>query len=249
MLKRGLVGLGVAVLLIACGSSDDDTTATNALYGECSTPNACATGLCLTLKQNLQNKPGVCTQSCTGDPDCAGGRCVDLPPGIGGGNITKVCLAACAADSDCKNGFVCTTSAQGNVCLVRNADSPTTCTQDSDCKEAKAQCISSQSSAAKACSKALDAPDVFERECTLDTAESCPGLTCLTLKANAQNKSGICTMGCANDEDCPGGACIDFGVQKLCMGTCKTDPDCANGYVCVDDPDTTDKKFCFVKTN
>jgi hypothetical protein len=249
MLKQSLVGFLVAALAIACSSSDDASsgTGTDALYAECSTPNECQSGLCLTLKQNLQNKTGLCTQSCNDDGGCAGGRCVDLPPGIGGGSITKVCLASCTTDTDCKNGFVCTPSSEGNVCLVRASnDTPTSCTQDSDCKEAKAKCISSQNSTAKACTHALDAPDIFERECSADTVDACPGLTCLPLTANAQNKTGICTLACKQDADCPNASCVDFGTQKLCLGNCTTDTDCKNGYICVEDSDAPGTKHCFV---
>lgn len=243
MLDRKLVSLFVAAVLVACSSSDDASSG-GAAQTECDAPTDCASSLCLTLKPNLQNKAGICTSQCTDDTQCSGGKCVDISQ-LSPGTTTRICLASCALDRDCTNGFVCVGSESGNVCLARTADTPLPCTEDSQCTEAKAQCITG-ASGARACSHALDAADVFQRECTLETAGTCPGLACLTLKANAQKKSGICTMSCADDNDCPNAACVDAGTEKICLATCETDADCKNGYACTAEGGVSTRKVCLV---
>lgn len=243
----------VLCVICSCGGGSESSgpagngtvTSRTSLLAECTGPAQCEGLVCLTLKQNPQNKAGICTAPCADDSACAGGKCVDIPATLGSG-ISRVCFASCATDADCGNGFVCVESGQGPVCFVRSADGPTPCTTDADCTEPKAQCFSS-STGIKGCSRALDAPDVFERECSEETIGDCPGFLCLTLNPNAQNKSGICSLDCADDTDCPGGACVAFGDRNICLASCTDDEDCANGFVCVPEGPGSTRQVCLVE--
>jgi hypothetical protein len=115
------------------------------------------------------------------------------------------------------------------------------CMQDSDCAAPDAKCRKGDM-----CTGSLGG-EAFETECTAATEWNCAGIACTEFPANAQNKTGICTLPCDIDEDCgPGGACVDLGGSNLyCRSVCAVDADCANGFVCVDNPTGTGKS-CFV---
>ncbi len=103
------------------------------------------------------------------------------------------------------------------------------CTISSECQGKDAQCAGGQK-----CTAALSG-DSYEKECSTKTVESCDGLVCLTLKANKQNMTGICTARC---DDNPwacgeGGKCAEMpDKSQLCVSTCTSNADCGGGFVC-----------------
>src|SRR5262249_34992934 len=80
-ISLGLVA-SLSLLVPACSDSRKTGAATGKASGyECAATMegaaACAGQACLSLKANVQNKTGICTQRCTTTPDCtAGGTCV-----------------------------------------------------------------------------------------------------------------------------------------------------------------------------
>jgi hypothetical protein len=132
-------------------------------------------------------------------------------------------------------------SAASTGMIDPNPDKGDPCTQDSDCGAPLAKC-----SKGNICTGSLDG-DAFETECTSSQEADCAGNSCIEFPANAQNKTGICSMPCDVDEDCgSGAACISLGGANLyCLSVCTTDMDCANGFVCVDTPMAMGKA-CFV---
>src|SRR5271163_1850918 len=88
----GILGGLSGLLASACGSS---ATATNAatvgdagpgpLGAICSTPQACASAVCLLFTANAQSAPGICTSFCTDPSQCGGGgSCLTVPVLDGG---------------------------------------------------------------------------------------------------------------------------------------------------------------------
>lgn len=58
---------------------------------------------------------------------------------------------------------------------------------------------SSSSSGGENGANSLEAPDAFTKECTIPTANECPGNVCLAFGENAQKRSGVCTARCTAD--------------------------------------------------
>lgn len=87
------------------------------------------------------------------------------------------------------------------------------------------------------CTGPIDAL-AFQLECVREAPEACPGLVCIGLVDNLQDKTGICSLPCSDDAECGvNAACVALtAAQSYCLHTCATDPDCQNGFACVDDP-------------
>jgi len=115
-----------------------------------------------------------------------------------------------------------TGAAKGEACVERD-----------DCAEPSAVCRKGN-----LCTGPIDSL-AYQIECTRDAPESCPGLVCIGLVANLENKTGICSLPCADDAECgDNAACVALsGSQSYCLHTCLTEADCENGFTCVDDPD------------
>jgi len=247
---RGLAaGFVLLAAIAACASTTSGSGAAGATADpytkECTqdTVADCQGKLCLTLEGNTEGKTGVCSASCTTDAQCTGGICLH----IANGTIDQsLCFRSCQADGDCANGFACiqADTSGRKICLVHAVVAGTKCTESSECTEAKAVCTTTDSG--KFCTGALDAPDVFQRECK--SANDCPGLACLTLKPNKQQKAGLCTLACTGDGDCPNGICASSPFGKYCVSKCQQATDCDNGFVCL--PPAGDlPAFCGVESN
>lgn len=229
-------GLFVGLLLLeaACTATSDRAAGESldmpdAFTKECTlaTADACPGRFCVSLKENLDNRTGLCTARCSADADCPSGACLAVKNEEIDANI---CFRTCESNADCPNGLTCIEDADSKrkICFVRTGKRGSPCNDASECTEPKAACAEFRGR--RQCTGALDAPDIFERECA--EPSSCPGGVCIFLKPNVQEKAGICSMACAADADCPGGACLVFGQEKLCASRCTDDADCSNGFVC-----------------
>lgn len=80
---------------------------------------------------------------------------------------------------------------------------------------------------------------------TQESAATCEGAICISLKPNVQSKPGICSQECTGT--CPGGICASFDTsgKAYCFRKCVTDAECIDGFVCVGD--TPDQKVCLVQ--
>lgn len=126
--------------------------------------------------------------------------------------------------------FACSSSSDDDG--KANGNKGFNCSKDGDCTAKLAQCVSDGSS--QVCTGPLD-DHPFDRECegaTEAAAATCPGLVCVSLKPNVQQKKGICSSFCFDDTDCPGGRCILAVGYSLCFHACATNADCANGFLC-----------------
>ena len=107
------------------------------------------------------------------------------------------------------------------------------CSSSSECAEPASRCL--VDGAESACSGSL-ADGAFEVECdgaTPEAAAACPGLVCISLKANAQGKAGQCSAPCDTDVDCgETGVCLSVLGDHYCFARCVNDAACSNGFVC-----------------
>ena len=110
------------------------------------------------------------------------------------------------------------------------------CKVSYECKEENASCLClDKDCKARECSGARIA-DSYEIECSTSN-RICPGRLCIELKANQQNKSGICSSTCfVALQDCGQGAeCIPRNqgdIEGICLKKCTQDSECKNGFVC-----------------
>jgi len=122
------------------------------------------------------------------------------------------------------------------------------CDIGDECGEEGARCMVA-TSGGQICTGAL-AGDSYEVECSAVTIDNCPGLSCITLNDNYQNKTGICTALCETDDHCgKNGVCLDFerDIGKHCLSSCVSTTDCSGGFVCL--PAKQDgTKVCLVET-
>lgn len=111
------------------------------------------------------------------------------------------------------------------------------CDASADCAELEARCLVEE--AVPVCTGSL-ARGAFETACagaTSDAALACPGLVCISLKPNAQQKAGQCSAPCATDADCgSSGVCVAVLDGRYCFGACTLGEGCDGGYVCVTGP-------------
>jgi hypothetical protein len=70
-------------------------------------------------------------------------------------------------------------------------------------------------------------------ECTGGGCAS--GQECLPMTGPTR-ETGLCTVFCAHDAECPGGACVrsmsSSDPRYRCVSTCEADTDCAAGFAC-----------------
>jgi hypothetical protein len=149
--------------------------------------------------------------------------------------VALAALAGCSSTTDSATG----TGAPRGVAAKGAA-----CKAATDCADPLATCRRGD-----VCTGPIDAT-AFTTECASGTAETCAGLSCVVLKPNKQNKSGICSMPCSADADClSGNACVAFSTtQSVCLKTCSTAADC-NGFACVTDPADPSRKACLAEPN
>ena len=116
-----------------------------------------------------------------------------------------------------------------------------TCIYSDDCSGKNAKCLD------KECTGDIT-PSSFQQECSEATIRQCKTLNCIQLKANLQNKTGICSLRCLSHSDCgEGSQCFKISDEaNVCFSTCKSNSDCQNGFVCVDIGSSTGEKICFV---
>lgn len=122
------------------------------------------------------------------------------------------------------------------------------CEIGDECGEDSARCFT-RTSGEGVCSGVLRG-ESYELDCSRPTVENCPGLVCIELNDNLQNKTGICSALCDEDADCgEGGRCIDFegDVGKRCLSKCASDEECSNGFICLNETGMT-SGACLVRT-
>jgi hypothetical protein len=77
----------------------------------------------------------------------------------------------------------------------------------------------------------------YEIECENPISDGdCPADSCLTLLANQQDMTGVCTRPCSADAECGyQGLCVDSGgsAGMICFSTCLTNADCGGGLICI----------------
>lgn len=122
----------------------------------------------------------------------------------------------------------------GNGVVLGGKPKGSTCTSSSECGESQARCLIE--GPASACSGSL-ADGAFEQLCdgaTEAAAATCPGLVCISLKANKQMIAGVCSAPCSVDGDCgTTGSCVPVLGAAYCFARCDSDAQCDNGLVCV----------------
>jgi hypothetical protein len=92
--------------------------------------------------------------------------------------------------------------------------------------------------------------------CTKTCTDTCPtSYDCLsvtypgtTVMLCIPNAARLCSS-CANDTECPGGACLSLDASNRCASTCNTQADCPTHYTCTADPSGTHTgNFCQPET-
>lgn len=67
----------------------------------------------------------------------------------------------------------------------------------------------------------------------LQSAAACEGGVCISLFANKQNMSGLCSAECSVESDCNGHEhCESVSEGTFCFRACESDDDCYDAGVC-----------------
>lgn len=183
----------------------------------CGPGEQCTGGVCKPKPVPLG--PKTC-KVCASATDCGNGsQCLRF-------DGQNRCLQNCVADNFCPNGYKCTSTGVGRVCLPEGTFCP--CSGNSDCLQNEA------------CRGGVCRPFDCKFGCACTEDSQCsPGHQCLP----TQDGSGICAQLCGasagfpkgvpgsacNNGQCSGGAnCYDIGGgNNICMKPCSSPNDCA----------------------
>ena len=160
--------------------------------------------------------------------------------------VENPCGAADRCDGECVDRLTDEShcGACGNACTSGQTCELGTCTCTADLENDPLNC--------GACGNACDPTSAVCREgmCTTpsigsscEDASDCgrlPGAVCAEIELG-----GYCTMPCPGGR-CPSGStCFPrLGAEGLCLADCTVDDDCRVPFVCVSDPESSDRRAC-----
>ncbi|MEZ4471964.1 MAG: hypothetical protein R3F60_14455 [bacterium] len=122
---------------------------------------------------------------------------------------------------------------------VGNVPEGQPCERRTDCQNRDLLCIDGTCKAARPADIQQDCVASGRVEGALNPDDACPGEVCAQVRANDDDKQGICTADCTEGFGCPSGAyCLQTsgatGVPSwYCTWPCAQDRDCTNGFECI----------------
>jgi len=110
------------------------------------------------------------------------------------------------------------------------------CTSHSDC--ASGYCVEPSPGYGGVCSKTCTDSCPTSYDCLSVNYPDTSVMLCIP------NAARLCSS-CANDSECPGGACLTIDGASFCSSSCNLQTDCPSNYTCTGDPSTTHAgNFC-----
>jgi hypothetical protein len=180
-----------------------------------------------------QPPAGAVGASCTDDPQCDEGVCLNnLPSGY--------CSALCDSDADCPTGAHCEQIGTEGFCYD-DCQNQADCRTGYDCASVgltAASCVESEDRVVLNPNGAQDG-----QTCLSDI--NCMGGVCT--RESEGYPDGYCsTLDCDSNADCNGGVCTVQSSNTVCKSPCSADSDCRTGYDCINgtSPTNGSVRYC-----